>query len=528
MAPGSSFKHFLGRFAIALVARAGRDRGRRRRPATGSSRTASSTRSRRSHIRDDVLVPSENGRARELPDHRLRHAAPSSQTEQQAQAFGTADGGRRPALRRDDGRARRARRRRRASSCRSRATCGSTIPGHGENRLNAALELGGPVAPDRDACERTSTCRSSTTSRSTSRASRRSSTRSAHVEDLLPDAGARRRSTGLDQPEAGCQSLDGGAGARVRARRATTRSRATACDPTRDRRLARRTRAATSTASSASSTSCAASRRPRSTSGASNPATAIALLDDISDALHEGPEPRATTTSRRSSTRSATSIRRASRCRRCRSSARPSGDAQVRRAEVARRASRCSTGLRTFATRRSRCRQPAAPDEVQVVVVERLRRRRVRRRACSTRLVAHGFDVGGSGRRRRPQRLPEDPGPLDGAGQGAEGAHRRRRTSAPRNVGRGRDRAATDRRRRARDRRARLGRTARDRCKRPSAPSATASADDHRAVDARSPTTTTTTTTATSPSTRRRGPGRPDDRRPARRLPVEPAGRAAR
>ena len=131
-------------------------------------------------IPDDVLQRrGQARRARELPDHRLRQPRVRPDTSEQAQAFGSAAGRRRPALRRDDGRARRARTRDRRSSSRSRATPGSTIPGHGDDQLNAAFALGGPALLDPDDQRELRHPDPRTTSRSTSTASRRSSTRSA-------------------------------------------------------------------------------------------------------------------------------------------------------------------------------------------------------------------------------------------------------------------------------------------------------------------------------------------------------------
>ena len=139
MAPGSSFKHFLGRFAIALVL------------VLVATAIGVSTGNR--FFEDAVAADPDHahpgrpagaageGRTRELPDHRNRHAA-FVQTDQEKQAFGTAD---------------------EVSGQRSDTMMvvhvdpvtqtgfvvsfprdlWVTIPGHGESRLNSALELGG-------------------------------------------------------------------------------------------------------------------------------------------------------------------------------------------------------------------------------------------------------------------------------------------------------------------------------------------------------------------------------------------------
>jgi LCP family protein required for cell wall assembly len=271
VAPGSSFRHFASRFAIALALVL---------VATG---VAISTGNRffeetvdniaTTHIRDDLLVPEEKGE----PANFLIIGTDTRsfvQTEEQRRAFGGTEevvGQRSDTMM--------------VVHVEPMTETGFVvsfprdlwvvIPGHGEDRLNSALELGGPsllietlsqnfnvpinhyLEVDIDGFQRIVNT-------------------IGHVSIYFP-AAARDTFSGLDQP-AGCRELDGAqALTYVRARHLryldpdTGRWRE---DPRSDLgRIERQQYFMRSLAEAALD------------GGARNPATAIALLDDISDAL---------------------------------------------------------------------------------------------------------------------------------------------------------------------------------------------------------------------------------------------------
>ena len=271
MAPGSSFKHFLGRFAIALVlvlvaTAIGVSTGNRFfEDAVEQIPTT--------HIRDDLLVPQEKG----APANFLIIGTDTRafvQTDQEKQAFGTAE---------------------EVSGQRSDTMMvvhvdpatqtgfvvsfprdlWVTIPGHGESRLNSALELGGASL----LIETLSTNFNVPITHFLEvdiQGFQKIVDTIGHVDIYFPTA-ARDSFSGLSQ-DAGCRQLDGAqALTYVRARHfeyldpETNRWRE---DPLSDlTRIQRQQYFMRSLADAAIA------------GGARNPATAVALLDNISNSL---------------------------------------------------------------------------------------------------------------------------------------------------------------------------------------------------------------------------------------------------
>ena len=198
-----SFRAFVHRFFVALLIgvrahrRACRHRRRSRRERQG-----------RADPHGPTIDPSLLAEGRQLPDHRLRHAGVRRTRRRTPSTSASKADADRPALRHDHGRPRRSGEAAPAFSCRSRATCGSTIPGHGTAKINAAFAFGGPqlaittieqnfdipishylevdFAGFRDIVER-----------------------DRQRADLLPDARARHQHRARRSTAAGCHNLSG-------------------------------------------------------------------------------------------------------------------------------------------------------------------------------------------------------------------------------------------------------------------------------------------------------------------------------
>jgi LCP family protein required for cell wall assembly len=273
VAPGSSFRHFLGRFAIALVlvlvaTAIGVSTGNRFfEDAVESIPTT--------HIRDDLLVPEEKG----APANFLIIGTDTRafvQNEQQAEAFGTpgeVSGQRSDTMM--------------VVHVEPDTQTGFvvsfprdlwvTIPGHGESRLNAALELGGPSLLIETLSSNYNVPITHYLEVDIEGFQKIVDT-IGHVDIYFPTA-ARDSFSGLDQP-AGCQELNGAqALTYVRARHYEYQDPETGRwreDPLSDlTRIQRQQYFMRSLANAAIE------------GGARNPATAVALLDDISGALQK-------------------------------------------------------------------------------------------------------------------------------------------------------------------------------------------------------------------------------------------------
>ena len=318
------------------------------------------------------------------------------------------------------------------------------IPGHGRRPPQRRLRARRRRAADRDVPRRTSTCRSHHFLEVDFQGFQKIVDTIGHVDIYFPTAGARPLLRAESADAAAVSSTATQALTYVRAR-ATTSPDGSEPEPQNSLTTGRGSRAAISTASSASSTSCAAWARPRST--------------------RRRPE------SRRPRSRCSTTSR--ARCRRTRTSKlerlkaldrhvprprpveiemltlpmsarRPA--ARSRRASIP-DAEPVLDRLRTFSTPPRALPVAARADEVKVRVVDGSGDAKGARPRCSTTWSRHGLPIRRRGRDARPQRLPDDPGPLDAAPGGAR-AHRGARRSAPANA---RRRPVHDESRRRRD-----------------------------------------------------------------------------
>ncbi len=275
MAPGSSFKHFVGRYAIALAI------------VIGATFVAVNTGNRwfekefdeipTTRIRPELLTePEERGE----PANFLIIGTDTRafvQNEVQAEAFGTAE---EVAGQRSDTMM--------VVHVEPDSKTGFvvsfprdlwvTIPGHGENRLNSALELGGPSLLIETLTANFDVPITHFLEIDIEGFQQIVNTIGG-VEIFLPTP-ARDEFSGLDQPEAGCRELDGGqALTYVRARHyewfdaAQNRWRT---DPRSDLSRIERQQYFMRSLAQASLDR-----------GAGNPTTAFALLDDISGSLHK-------------------------------------------------------------------------------------------------------------------------------------------------------------------------------------------------------------------------------------------------
>ena len=124
-----------------------------------------------------------------------------------AEHFGDPATADRPALRHDHGRPHRSRTATPGCSCRSRATCGSTIPGTARAKINAAFN-GGPQLVDRD--DRAGLRHpDQPLPRGRLRRLPQHRGRDRHGADLLPDAGPRQEDRARRSTTPGASDLDG-------------------------------------------------------------------------------------------------------------------------------------------------------------------------------------------------------------------------------------------------------------------------------------------------------------------------------
>ncbi len=254
-----------------------RHRGRVDRPLPSRARTprprTRSRRSRRPSIDTSVLQS-----RRQLPAHRLRLARVRRQPAGSA-ALRQPAATDRSAVRHDHGRPHRRQDRAPRCSCRSRATSGSSIPGIGNAKINAAFNAG----PQRviETIENDFDIPISHYLQVDFAGFRKMVNAIGTIPIYFP-APARDEKSGLAVNKAGCQQLERRSGARVRA--------VALLRVVREREVASRTRPPTSAASSASSTSCARSPQETLHAATAKPWKASSLLDSMLSDLQRDPQ----------------------------------------------------------------------------------------------------------------------------------------------------------------------------------------------------------------------------------------------